>query len=99
MGKAWIAWLVVGIVVLLLGGGVVWLAIAQNAAQTAQLGLDLGSWIGAWQMRAPMPVLELMAVTGGAVALLVGLPLVAWVLVLRRRVGSLRRQLLLHEEL
>ncbi len=87
---------VVAIVVLLLvavgAGGVLAIAVAQNVEQTARLGVDLGTLIGAWRMVEPMPVVSLMGIAAGTGAALVGLPL--WIWGLRHRHAARRAEAL-----
>lgn len=56
----------------LISAAAVYLWALQNADQTAQLQLDLGSYVGAWRMATPQPV-PMMLIAAWVVGLASGL--------------------------
>ena len=89
------------IVAFLLAATVVGLAAlwgVQNADQTVQFRLDLGSMVGAWQMASPAQASLAVLIAFAAGVLATALPLWLWAGALKRRVRALERQIAFSSE-
>lgn len=81
--------------VLLAAVVLVWFWSRQNADQVALLRLDLGRYVGAWEMTTPMGVPSLMGASFGAGALFASVFFLAWGMANRRRAETAERDALL----